>query len=139
MKSIVVPSRTIPTLLRLVLPAALLLGPVQAFAEQAAPPPQRSINLVIYGDDPCPQSTDEDIVVCARRPESERYRIPKDLRKSDKPTETAWGARAIALDEASADSRPDSCSPVGSFGQTGCFAQMISRWLAERRGAHSTP
>src|SRR3546814_10896458 len=48
-----------------------------AFAET----PERVETLVVYGEDPCPQEHDGAIVVCARKPESERYRIPKELRK----------------------------------------------------------
>ena len=36
--------------------------------------------LVIYGDDPCPASSNGEIVVCARKEEAERYRIPETLR-----------------------------------------------------------
>jgi hypothetical protein len=112
--------------------ALACLAAAPAFA--AEPPPQNTvINITVYGEDPCPASQGDDIVVCARRPESERYRIPKELRKEGQPTETAWGSRAIALDEVSATGRPDSCSVVGSYGQTGCFAEMLSRWRAERQ------
>jgi hypothetical protein len=39
--------------------------------------------LVIFGKDKCPtDSTGNEIVVCSRRPEAERYRIPKELRTS---------------------------------------------------------
>ena len=38
--------------------------------------------IVVYGNDPCPRSTDDQVVVCARRPEAERYRIPEKLRPS---------------------------------------------------------
>jgi hypothetical protein len=29
--------------------------------------------------------------------------------------------------------RPNSCTVVGSFGQTGCTQQMIRQWYAARR------
>ncbi len=120
--------------------ALLAAVPVSAPAAAPEPPPQRSTNLTVYGDDPCPAGEGDEIVVCARRPEGERYRIPKELRhKNDAPLETGWGARALGLDEASADTRPDSCSVVGSYGQTGCFAEMLSRWRAERRQMRTTP
>ena len=47
------------------------LLPAAALA-QPEPPPERIINLLVYGDDPCPQSQGDEIVVCARRPEAER-------------------------------------------------------------------
>ncbi len=53
-----------------------------------------SYNMVIvYGDDECPQSTDDQIVVCARKAENERYRIPENLRFSDSPQNQSWAER----------------------------------------------
>ena len=37
--------------------------------------------IIVYGNDPCPRSTDDEVVVCARKPEAERYRIPEKLRE----------------------------------------------------------
>lgn len=56
---------------------AMIVAPAQAQAEA----PDRVETLVVYGDDPCPVEEGGGIVVCARKPESERYRIPKDLRE----------------------------------------------------------
>jgi hypothetical protein len=113
--------------------AAQLL-PVAVAAETSAPP-ERVASLVVYGDDPCPAAEDEEeIVVCARRPEEERYRIPRRFReRSEQPSEVSWASRIEALDEAARPMRPDSCSVVGAGGQTGCTAAMIRQWLADRR------
>ena len=73
-------------------------------------------------------------MVCARRPEEERYRIPEPLRRSSRPPPAAWTSQVAELEEAQRDTRPDSCSPVGSFGQTGCRQEALRRWRAERRG-----
>jgi hypothetical protein len=97
----------------------------------SAQPPAREQSLVVYGDDPCPEVEGE-VVVCARRPEEERYRIPRPIRERQ-PTEVAWGSRVEALEEESRHMRPDSCSTVGSGGFTGCTAAMIRQWYAERR------
>ncbi|HEU0098541.1 MAG TPA: hypothetical protein VFQ67_07175 [Allosphingosinicella sp.] len=114
--------------------AILVLAAACAPSAVAAEPAQTTRSLVIYGDEPCPESTDEEIVVCARRPETERYRIPKELRgRGDRPSETSWAARNEALDEAQRTTRPNSCSTVGTWGQTGCWQQMIRQWFAERR------
>lgn len=108
-------------------------------ALQAAPAtadeiPQRQESLVVYGDDPCPTSEDpEEIVVCARRPEEERYRIPEPLRRGPEPLDRSWSNQAAELEEAQRDTRPNSCSVVGTFGQTGCTQQMLREWRAERR------
>jgi hypothetical protein len=115
--------------------AAVAGGAAQP-AEPPAEPPARQESLIVYGDDPCPAAEDEDeIVVCARRPEEERYRIPAPLRRGDRLSETAWTSQVDALEEAQRDSRPNSCSVVGSFGQSGCSQEMLRRWHAERRAA----
>lgn len=96
-------------------------------------PPERQITLVIYGEDRCPESTESEVVVCARRPEEERYRIPPRLRRGNQPVEQAWSSRVESLDETARDSRPNSCSVVGTYGFTGCSQQMIQQWMASRR------
>lgn len=101
---------------------------------QAEDPPQRVSSLVVYGDDPCPKSEGEDIVVCARRPESERYRIPKKLReKPDVAGGPGWASQVAMMEQASRQVTPNSCSAVGSYGFTGCTAAMLQQWFAERR------
>ena len=118
-----------PTQLAALLSAAILL-PAAALA---ADPPARQSTLVIYGDDPCPSTgPDNEVVVCARRPEEERYRIPRRIRERQ-PTETSWASRVEGLDEESRQMRPNSCSVVGSNGFTGCSSAMIRQWYAERR------
>ncbi|HYD12312.1 MAG TPA: hypothetical protein VEC11_05655 [Allosphingosinicella sp.] len=114
---------------------AALLSLAAAFpaAAQAAAPPERQSTLVIYGNDPCPSSgADNEVVVCARRPEEERYRIPRRIRERQ-PTETSWASRVEGLEEEGRVGRPNSCSVVGSYGFTGCNAAMIRQWYAERR------
>lgn len=102
-------------------------------AALAFAPPERQSTLVVYGDDPCPTSgADNDVVVCARRPEEERYRIPRRLREAQQ-IETSWASRVEGLEDASRDMRPNSCSAVGSNGFTGCNSAMIRQWYAERR------
>jgi hypothetical protein len=101
-----------------------------AEAEEPAP---RSSTLVVYGADKCPQSTSDEVVVCARRPEGERYRIPKSLREKERlPGGIAWGQQVAQMEEATRVTRPNSCSTVGSGGQTGCFAQSIRQWMSDR-------
>lgn len=116
--------------------AALLLALTLVLQDaQAGEPPERSVTAIVYGDDPCPEAKDEEeIVVCARRPDSERYRIPKELRNVGDPlSETAWGARAETLDDASRSNLPGSCTTVGTYGQTGCRRQQLDDWYEERR------
>ena len=100
----------------------------------AEEPPQRSSSLVVNGADRCPESTPDEVVVCARRPENERYRIPKELREKERlPGGIAWGSQVAAMEEATRFTRPGSCSVVGSGGQSGCYADAIRQWSADRR------
>jgi hypothetical protein len=104
-----------------------------AQAQNSGPPP-REATLVVYGDDPCPRSSGDETVVCARRPEEERYRIPEALReRRDRPAEVSWGSRSEDLENSQRDTRPGSCSVVGSGGQTGCTQDLIRQWYADRR------
>ena len=114
---------------------AALLSAAACFpaAALAFDPPARQSTLVVYGNDPCPTTgPDNEVVVCARRPEDERYRIPRRIRERQ-PIETSWASRVEGLEEESRQARPNSCSVVGSNGFTGCSAAMIRQWYAERR------
>src|SRR3546814_18094095 len=60
---------------------------------------QKRETLVVYGEDPCPQEHDGAIVVCARKPASERYRIPKELRKKkENEGSQGWGSRVETME-----------------------------------------
>lgn len=121
--------------LRPLFPLALLVTAVPALAAEPDGP-GRQINLTVYGEDRCPAAEDpDDIVVCARRPEEERYRIPPALReRRDRPAEISWQARNDVLEADARTMRPDSCSVVGTGGATGCTSAMMRQWFAERRG-----
>lgn len=113
----------------------LLLAASPAVAKPAAEEPAapRVSTLVVFGNDPCPRSKDDEIVVCARQPESERYRIPKQFRKQKADEiSRSWVDRARTLDMVSQKGLPNSCSPQGSNGQTGCFQQFLAAARAER-------
>ena len=57
-----------------------------AQAQVSGPADVRVNQLIIYGDDACPESTDpNEITVCARFPDADRYRVPPSLR--DNPNE----------------------------------------------------
>ena len=113
--------------------ALALLGSVLAAGAEAQQAPARESHILVYGDDACPPSTSDEIVVCARRPEEERYRIPPPLRRGDRRTERSWTSAAAELEEIQRETRPDGCSVVGSWGQSGCTQAMIRQWRAERR------
>jgi hypothetical protein len=115
---------------------AWLALPVAAYAQAAPPPATRSV--IVYGNDPCPASDNGEIVVCARQPEGERYRIPKEFRgkkAARSPMGNAWGNKVRETDQASRASAgtPNTCSAVGAGGQSGCFLQMQQAAAAERQ------
>ncbi|MGB3166246.1 MAG: hypothetical protein WBA68_05650 [Alteraurantiacibacter sp.] len=87
--------------------------------------------VIIFGDDPCPQSDGDTITVCARLDESERYRTPPRLRQSNSPANESWTNRAQSL-EAVGRFGPLSCTPVGAGGDLGCTVEMIEAAYAER-------
>lgn len=113
-------------------------GPVQDQAPTAAAGTTGSerVNLVIvYGDDACPQSAGSDIVVCARKGEEERFRIPEPLRGDpNKPSNQAWGERVRSM-EYVGRTGTESCSATGPGGFTGCFNQLARLAKAERQAA----
>lgn len=117
---------------------ALLLAAAAPAADAPAPEPTRFNTLMVFGSDPCPRSVGDEIVVCARMPENERYRIPKKLRGKktmDGPTSVAWGRKVDSLEYAGRVGLPNTCSPVGSGGATGCFQQFLAQNRAEREAA----
>ena len=105
-----------------------------AFAQDAGltdPGGEKVNQLIIYGDDPCPQSASGDITVCARKPEEERYRIPEPLRGIDQPQSEAWANKVQAY-ETVGRFGTQSCSPAGSGGWLGCTQQLINSAYAEK-------
>lgn len=112
--------------------AAALAGGLAVLPAPAAA--QNSVaEIIVYGADPCPRSTDDQVVVCARRPESERYRIPEKYRPGG-PTQLgqAWANKAKVL-ETVGDTGTYSCSPVGPGGYTGCLTQVVRQAREQRR------
>jgi len=87
--------------------------------------------VIVYGDDECPRSESDEIVVCARLEESERYRIPEQLRQSSDPANEPWASRVRAY-ETVGNFGALSCSPVGSGGELGCTAKMIEAAYREK-------
>ena len=104
----------------------------------AAEPGGEKVNqLIVYGKDPCPASTDDQITVCARKDEGERFRIPEDLRENPNQTSNqAWTERVKAYETVGAFGT-NSCSPVGAGGDTGCLAKLINNAYAERKQSSS--
>src|SRR3954451_14850221 len=104
--------------------------PAPAIAQDAA---SNVAEIIVYGTDPCPRSTDDQVVVCARRPESERYRIPEKYRPGGTRQQTeAWANKAKVIETVGATGI-NSCSPVGPGGYTGCLTRVIKEAREQRR------
>ena len=113
---------------------ALMLS-AQAPAQNAPATQQgeEKINqLIIYGDDKCPESKGDEIVVCARMGEADRYRIPSSLRDDpNDPRNQAMSERIKSYEYVGA-SGTMSCSASGAGGFTGCGLKEIDRAYAEK-------
>lgn len=108
--------------------AGMGLGASIAMSPAAAQRSERV--LVIFGDEKCPTSNGEEIVVCSRKPESERYRIPEELRRSDSRANETWGDRASSLEYVGGGGL-QTCSPVGASGADGCRRQLVRKACEE--------
>ena len=107
--------------------------PAAAQDEQGPADSIEKVNqLIIYGEDECPKSAGNEIVVCARKPENERFRIPENLRTNDSPSNEAWSQRVESY-EYVGDYGTMSCSPSGYGGWSGCTKQLIDAAYAEKK------
>lgn len=127
---------TFPIALALIAGAAPL--PVADLA--LAQTQERVRRVVIFGNDPCPRGADGEIVICARRPDTERYRIPEEFRDdatAEDPESQSWAVKAQAL-EYLGETGIQSCSTVGPGGVTGCWEQIMRQAREERAAAART-
>lgn len=105
-------------------------------------PPSKIRNVMLAPGERCPApSTPDEVVVCGSL--EDRYRIPKELRNEGPvaPQNQAWAARQDRMDEVGreAGGLPDTCSPVGTGGQSGCTAVMLKRAREDRRTGNTVP
>jgi hypothetical protein len=85
------------------------------------------MQVVVYGNDPCPRQTESQVVVCVHRPENERYRLPKNQQlQGSRQERQSWANKAQSVMTAGATGI-NSCSPVGPAGHTGCMIQQIQQ------------
>lgn len=106
-----------------------------AFAADAAPAvPQRYRSVQLRPGEKCPPAVGGEVVVCGTL--DEPYRIPKQFRHTTiAAADQSWVNRAATMDEVGrvAAGLPDTCSMVGTGGQTGCMQATMRAWAAERR------
>lgn len=122
--------------------AATAAAGLAILAPASAQNSARVNEIIVYGTDPCPRSTDDEVVICARKGEEERYRIPERLRQGGSlQSRQAWAARAKSFETVGATGI-NSCSPVGPAGYTGCLNQLVKdsfRERGERAEAETAP
>lgn len=125
---------------RLPLFALILAGSAAAMPASA----QQSVDaekinqVIVYGNDKCEQSSPDEIVVCNRLPETERYRVPPMLRGNPLDVRNeAWANKVVALERVGRFGT-DSCSPTGLGGFTGCTQALVAGAKAERKAADKT-
>ena len=105
----------------------LSMVPAPALA-QAGPTTNQ---ITVYGTDPCPRSTESAVYVCNRRPETERYRLPKDQQlQGTRQQRESWARQSQALTTVG-NTGTGSCSAVGPGGFTGCLTKEIKNNRAE--------
>jgi hypothetical protein len=98
--------------------------------------------ITVFGSDPCPRSTDTAVYVCNRRPETERYRLPKNQQlQGTRQQRESWANTAQTLSTVG-NTGTGNCSPVGPGGFTGCLTQEINenrKANAEQQQNNSPP
>jgi hypothetical protein len=117
-------------------PAQSIPGPPVAGAPNATAvidAQTRTAVIEVFGNDPCPVSAPDEIIVCARLPEEERYRLPREFRENpQRRVNESW---AINVQELQYVGRRgvQSCSTVGPGGWTGCWDEMMRQAREDRR------
>ena len=121
-------------------PQKSTLRPPPAANADTSQPRQRLVT--VFGNEACPKPTSPDeIVVCARLPDSEIYRIPERLRTADNKRVSPFQAnRSLLLGDAAggAGGSIGSCSAVGSGGMIGCNQRQIDAWAQDRTNRMTT-
>lgn len=108
--------------------AATWLVPTPAIAQV------RDQVVDIYGDDPCPASNGQEIVVCKRHPRNDQFRIPLALRDSD-PAPQALGGTAVAAVNSTGGTgaQIQSCNAIGAGVNAGCLKKEADAWHAQKK------
>jgi hypothetical protein len=107
-------------------------APAKESAAAPAGEDARVNQLIVYGSDACPPSNEQEIIVCARLPDEERFRIPPSLRDRPGFGGRTWYDRAIDLSYVGRTGI-GSCTPSDAGGFIGCQNQLITQARAERR------
>ena len=102
---------------------AVLALPAPGLAQQGT----GRLEITVYGNDPCPRSTESQVVICQHRPENERYRLPKAQQlQGTRQQRESWAQRSQPLMTVG-NTGVGSCSAVGPGGREGCLIQEINQ------------
>ncbi len=122
--------------LALILAGSAIAAP--ATAQKTVVDGEKINQVIVYGDDQCAPSGADEIVVCSRLPEGERYRVPQILRGNPLDVRNeAWANKVVAVERIGRFGT-DSCSPTGLGGFTGCTQALVAGAKAERQAADKT-
>ncbi len=126
-----------------ILATLLLLAALPAGAQSMLKPAPADTSLprqklvTVFGTDACPKQTDPDeVIICVRKPDEDRFRIPPQVRTDVKPDGAFEGSNRKALlgdDSGGAGGGIGSCSAVGPGGGTGCNQAMQNNYRADRK------
>jgi hypothetical protein len=120
--------------------APTMLKPAPAPDADTSQPRQRLVT--VFGTEACPKPTSKDeVVVCARLPDSEIYRIPTPLRTANNTKTSPFQAnRNLLLGDGSggAGGSIGSCSVNGAGGAIGCNKRQIDAWAQDRASRAGT-
>lgn len=110
------------------------LKPAPPANADTSQPRQRLVT--VFGSEECPKpSSPDEVVVCARLPDSEIYRIPPRLRAANNNRVSPFQAnRNLLLGDASggAGGAIGSCTAIGGSGMIGCTQRDIDAWARDR-------
>ncbi len=120
-------------------PPRSTLKPEPAANADRSQPRQRLVT--VFGSEECPKpSSPDEVVVCARLPDSEIYRIPQQLRDANVRVSPFIANRALLLGDSAggAGGAIGSCSAVGSGGMIGCNRKQVDAWAQDRANRMGT-
>jgi hypothetical protein len=110
-----------------------MLKPADLPTGDGSQPRQRFVT--VFDNEACPKpSSVDEVVVCARLPGSEVFRIPERLRKAETRQSVLTQNRALLLGDGTggAGNSIGSCSAIGPAGFTGCDRKMVDAWAQDR-------
>ena len=124
----------------MLLPAAAVAQEAPSAQAESGQPPQRIRSVTLtQAEQKCPESTAEEVVVCSRIDANEQFRVPRELRNTQEvqAQNQSWVNRTATMDQISrtAGGLPNTCSPVGTGGFSGCNLALQRQHAAEKKAA----